>query len=82
MNGASSVQIFLVLLLGWVAVFVLGWQAGKFSTKTIECNNDECTQNKEGICSCSYVNFERISSGNMACNSFELKKARRFDKKA
>ena len=94
---ASNLQIFWVLLTGWIAIFAFGWQAYEFFMgKTIECDWDKCKYNKNGICRHKHVvmkglTYKKVSQESpdfshgkcqgLYCNNFSSAEIRRIDTK-
>ena len=83
---ASNLQIFWVLLTGWIAIFAFGWQAYKFFLgKTIECDWNKCKYNKNGICRHKHVIMKDLPYDGhfygLYCNNFSSAEIRRIDTK-
>jgi len=83
---ASNAQIFLVLLIGWIAIFALGWQAYEFfKDRTIECDWNKCKYNKNGICRCKHIVMKDLPCDNhfygLYCSNFSPSEIEHIDTK-
>lgn len=84
---ASNLQIFSVLLIGWITIFALGWQAYEFfKGKTVSCPWDKCKFNKEGICKCKSIELKLYIPDDhhegLVCGSFQPIEVKYIDIKA
>lgn len=73
---ASNLQIFSVLLIGWIAIFALGWQAYEFfKGKVVNCPWNKCWFNCYGICKRKSIELKLYVPDDhhegLVCDSFQ-----------
>lgn len=78
MNGANEQQAVILIIVGLIVYFGMGWQAGvlfKGRTKTVTCPWDMCQHNSEGKCQCKNIKLKAYiideDREGLACSNFQ-----------
>lgn len=85
--GASNLQIFVLLVLGWAGFAALGWQVCEFfKDKTIECDWNKCKYNENRVCRCKHIVMKDLPYDDyfygLYCNNFSPAVIEHIDIKA